>query len=39
MVYSPGRYRMTDFVKVGLPVSITYSLIALTLVPQLFPFF
>lgn len=39
MVFSPGRYRMMDFIKVGLPVSITYSVIALALVPWLFPFF
>lgn len=38
MVYSAGRYRMTDFVRVGLPVSITYSIGVLLLVPIVFPF-
>lgn len=38
MVFSPGRYRMMDFIKVGLPVSLTYSAIALLLVPLFFPF-
>lgn len=31
MVYSPGRYRLMDFVKSGLPVSITYSITVLIL--------
>lgn len=38
MVFTPGRYRVMDFVRVGLPVSLTYSLIALVLVPMVFPF-
>lgn len=38
MVYSPGRYRMVDYFKVGLPVSILYSASVLTLVPMVFPF-
>ena len=38
MVFSPGRYRVTDFVKVGLPVSVAYSTVALLTVPFFFPF-
>lgn len=38
MVYSPGRYRMMDYVKTGLPVSLLYSVSVLTLVPLVFPF-
>jgi di/tricarboxylate transporter len=38
MVYSAGRYRMSDFVRVGLPVSLTYSICVLFLVPIAFPF-
>ncbi|WP_458735156.1 SLC13 family permease [Zobellella taiwanensis] len=38
MVYSPGRYRMTDYIKAGLPVSLIYSAGVLTLVPMVFPF-
>lgn len=38
MVYSPGRYRISDFVKAGLPVSLAYSICVLLLVPVFFPF-
>jgi di/tricarboxylate transporter len=38
MVYSPGRYRMLDFVRVGLPVSIACGANVLPLVPVFFPF-
>ena len=38
MVYSPGRYRIGDFVRAGLPVSIAYALGVLILVPLFFPF-
>ncbi len=38
MVYSPGRYRIADFLRVGLPVSLTYSAAVLVLTPLIFPF-
>ncbi|MGE6606486.1 SLC13 family permease [Halomonas sp. NPDC076908] len=38
MVYSPGRYRITDFFKIGLPVSVTYSAAVLLITPWVFPF-
>jgi di/tricarboxylate transporter len=38
MVMSPGRYRMADFLRAGLPVSITYSVVVLVLTPMFFPF-
>lgn len=38
MVYSPGRYRVADFIKMGLPVSVVYSALVLTLTPLMFPF-
>lgn len=38
MVYSPGRYRVKDFFKVGFPITIVYSLCILILVPIFFPF-
>lgn len=38
MVYSPGRYRLTDFVRAGLPISVLYSAGVLLLVPRVFPF-
>jgi len=37
MVYSAGRYRMRDFLRAGLPVSLTYSVLVLLLVPLVFP--
>jgi di/tricarboxylate transporter len=37
MVMSPGRYRTTDFLKTGLPVSVAYSVGVLTLTPWFFP--
>jgi len=38
MVYSPGRYRISDFLRTGLPVSIVYSAAVLILTPLVFPF-
>ncbi|WNC71224.1 SLC13 family permease [Thalassotalea psychrophila] len=38
MVYNAGNYRLKDFVKVGLPISITYSAVVLYMIPLIFPF-
>ncbi|RBI69736.1 SLC13 family permease [Vreelandella sulfidaeris] len=38
MVYSPGRYRISDFLKIGLPISLTYSAAVLIITPLIFPF-
>ncbi|WP_445004385.1 SLC13 family permease [Halomonas mongoliensis] len=38
MVYSPGRYRISDFLRIGLPVSLAYSAAVLLLTPLVFPF-
>ncbi|WP_404297344.1 SLC13 family permease [Halomonas sp.] len=38
MVFSPGRYEVRDFLKTGLPVSLTYSVAVLVLTPLVFPF-
>ncbi|MBE0465009.1 MAG: SLC13 family permease [Halomonadaceae bacterium] len=38
MVYSPGRYKITDFFKIGLPISLTYSAAVLVITPLVFPF-
>jgi di/tricarboxylate transporter len=37
MVYGPGRYRFLDFVKAGLPLTIVIYLIAILLVPVVWP--
>jgi di/tricarboxylate transporter len=38
MVYSAGRYRVLDYVRVGLPVSLAYGCTVIALVPLVFPF-
>lgn len=38
MVYSLGHYRVQDYFKVGLPVSLVYSAGAILLIPWVFPF-
>jgi di/tricarboxylate transporter len=38
MVFNAGNYRLTDFVKFGIPVSITYSAVVIFMIPLIFPF-
>lgn len=38
MVYNAGNYTLTDVIKFGVPVSIAYTLVVLTLLPIVFPF-
>lgn len=38
MVYGAGGYKFSDYVRIGLPVSILYSALVLGLVPLFFPF-
>ncbi|UPQ87735.1 SLC13 family permease [Vibrio sinaloensis] len=38
LVYSVGNYTITDYVRVGIPISIVYSALVLTLIPLFFPF-
>jgi di/tricarboxylate transporter len=37
MVYSAGRYRFSDYVRYGVPMSIVYSTIVLIMLPIVFP--
>jgi len=37
MVYGPGGYRFTDFMKVGIPLNITVGLLASALIPFIWP--
>lgn len=39
MVYSVGNYRFIDYVKVGVPLIVISSIMALVLLPILFPFY
>jgi len=38
MVFNAGKYTLADFIKFGLPISITYSVIVLAMLPWVFPF-
>lgn len=38
MVYSAGDYEFKDYLKIGIPMSITYSTVVLFTITQLFPF-
>lgn len=38
MVYNAGNYRLADFVKFGIPVSLVYSITVLYMLPIAFPF-
>lgn len=38
MVLSPGSYRFTDYVKVGLPLMVLFLIVTLVLVPLIWPF-
>ncbi len=37
MVYGPGGYRFTDFLRVGIPLNLTVGLIASALIPVFWP--
>jgi di/tricarboxylate transporter len=38
MVFNAGNYKLNDFIKFGLPVSIVYSIVVLLMIPIIFPF-
>ncbi|SUO93352.1 SLC13 family permease [Suttonella ornithocola] len=38
MVYSPGNYKIIDFIRTGFPLTLIYGAIAIILVPVFFPF-
>lgn len=38
MVYSVGRYKIVDFLRVGWPVCLTYAIVVISMTPVFFPF-
>ncbi|MBY5921245.1 SLC13 family permease [Ferrimonas balearica] len=38
MVFNAGQYRFSDFIRIGLPISLLYALVVLTLLPVVYPF-
>ena len=38
LVYGPGGYKFTDFVRVGIPLNIICAVIALAVIPYVWPF-
>jgi di/tricarboxylate transporter len=38
MVYGPGGYRLSDFLKMGIPMSILMGIVTCTLAPMVWPF-
>lgn len=38
MVYGPGGYKLTDFVRVGLPLNLILTVVAALLIPLIWPF-
>ena len=37
MVYGPGKYRFADFFRVGMPLTVLIFIIAIALVPRVWP--
>src|SRR5690554_6534793 len=38
MVYGPGRYRFSDYVRIGAPLSVLIACVAIGLIPLAWPF-
>jgi di/tricarboxylate transporter len=38
MVYGPGGYRLTDFLKVGIPLNILVCIVSMIVIPLVWPF-
>ena len=39
MVYGPGGYRFSDYLRIGIPLDITVGTMAVVLIPRVWPFF
>jgi di/tricarboxylate transporter len=38
MVYGPGGYRFTDFLRLGIPLQVTTGIVSCSVIPRVFPF-
>lgn len=38
LVWGPGGYKFTDFIRIGTPLSLIYLVLGCLLVPRVFPF-
>ena len=38
MVFGPGGYRFTDFMRVGIPLNLLMWIVAIILIPMIWPF-
>ena len=38
MVYGPGGYRFTDYLRIGLPLNLLIGIVAVLLAPLIWPF-
>lgn len=38
MVFGPGGYRFTDYLRIGIPLDLLYFVVAVTLIPVFWPF-
>ncbi|WOB45779.1 SLC13 family permease [Thermoleptolyngbya oregonensis NK1-22] len=38
MVYGPGGYKFSDFVKVGIPINLVFWVVSIVIIPAAFPF-
>jgi di/tricarboxylate transporter len=38
MVFGPGGYRFTDFMRVGIPLNLLMWIVAIVLIPLIWPF-
>jgi di/tricarboxylate transporter len=38
MVYGPGGYRFTDYIRIGLPLNVLLGIVTVALAPLVWPF-
>ncbi|GDY11059.1 hypothetical protein LBMAG52_45470 [Planctomycetia bacterium] len=38
MVFGPGGYRLTDYLRIGIPLDLLYFAVAVTVIPRMWPF-